>query len=299
MMHRAAMLTPYILGCWLASLFSTASTASVAGSGFLRRGSVLRESAAGSQWRVAEEAFLGWLGKKQGIPYGCNCMGTTGGKCNGGGGGTPFPPGTTTMPAPAQPPIPPPPPPLPLPGPPPPLPLGPAKPLPGLPGLPGITLDTLPTLGPPPLYRMTPPPTFAPNLFSGAGGIYGYGRVTTPPPPTLPPATTPAWQETPFGLVAGTTRSPFMAFTTTYPHAAPAPAPAPVMFRPVQFAPPVQFGVALAQKQAASWNPLSLLHRTVSGHSQQQAAAQPCNCPCEDWNSASGVDRGFDSVMMR
>jgi len=127
-----------------------------------------------------------------------------------------FPAATTTMPAPAQPPIAPPPPPPPLPGPPPPLPLAPAKPLPGLPGLPGFTDALLPTLGPPPLWKMTPAPTLPP-------------LVTTPAPPTTPGPTTPAWVETPFGLVAGTTLSPFLAFTTTYPYYAAAPAPAPGM----------------------------------------------------------------------
>lgn len=138
------------------------------------------------------------------MPKGCNCQGQT--KPCTGGGAMVFatPPPTTTMPAPAQPPIPPPPPPVPLPGPPPPLPLAPAKPLPGLPGLPGIDTGLLPTLGPPPLWKMTPAPTLPPP-------------VTTPPPPTTPGPTTPAWVETPYGLIAGTTPNPWLQFTTTQP----------------------------------------------------------------------------------
>lgn len=150
------------------------------------------------------------------MPGGCNCQGKTTGGCQGQGAAAyvTMPP-TTTMMAPAQPPIPPPPPPVPLPGPPPPLPLAPAKPLPGLPGLPEVTVALLPTLGPPPLYRMTPPPTMPPP-------------VTTPAPPTTPGPTTPAWVETPLGLVAGTTPNPWLVFTTTAAPATPAPAPMPV-----------------------------------------------------------------------
>jgi len=113
-----------------------------------------------------------------------------------------WPDPTTTMPAPAQPPIMPPPPPILPGGAPPPLPPIPAADLPGLPGLPGIGLDILPTLGPPPLFKMTPPPTMPPP-------------VTTPAPPTTPGPTTPAWVETNWGLIAGTTPNPWLQFTTT------------------------------------------------------------------------------------
>lgn len=282
MARHPAPLAPCILvGCWLASLSCTASAAAE----FLRRGTALRAVSAGSQWRVAEDAFLGWLGKERGMPAGCNCQGqTTGTKCSQGQGmaGFAFPPGTTTMPAPAQPPIPPPPPPPPLPGPPPPLPLAPAKPLPGLPGLPGIGLNILPTLGPPPLFKMTPPPTLPPP-------------VTTPPPPTTPGPTTPAWVETPFGLIAGTTPSPWAAFTTPSPWARLAPAPAPAPALPVQMVP-----IALLQDRGGSWNPLSFLHRTASRRAQRQANGQPCRCPCEDdMSSPGGVDRAFESVLIR
>merc|ERR1719263_1426767 len=123
---------------------------------------------------------------------------------------------------------------------------------------------------------MTPAPTLPPP-------------VTTPPPPTTAGPTTPPWVETPFGLIAGTTPSPYAAFTTTLPPPAPAPAPAPVPTAPA----------AAAAARGPSWNPLSFLHSTVTGHVQRQEAVQPCQCPCEDMNTAQGVDQAFDRVMMR
>lgn len=245
---------------------------------------------------AAEEGFMGWLRRRQGgaqsvgmsttpaagptrppgwMPAGCNCQGTnTGKKCSGAGAAgwvTPAP--TTTMQAPAQPPIPPPPMPPPLPGPPPPLPPVAAKPLPGLPGLPGISVDLLPTLGPPPLARMTPFPTMAPV-------------PTTPAPPTTAGPTT-SWQMTPLGLVPGTTLSPFMAYMMSQSTAppsfmrfgpAPGPAPAP--------APGPAPGVYL-QEKVGSWNPLSFLQRQVMG----------CDCPCADFSSPAGVDQVFAGVL--
>merc|ERR1719263_1751716 len=146
---------------------------------------------------------------------------------------------------------------------------------------------------------MTPAPTLPPP-------------VTTPPPPTTAGPTTPPWVETPFGLIAGTTPSPYAAFTTTLPPPAPAPAPAPAPSAPATAAfaqvglrkkpwLPVRSAPVPAAPAAAargpSWNPLSFLHSTVTGHVQRQEAVEPCQCPCEDMNTAQGVDQAFDRVM--
>lgn len=216
-MARHSATLARILGCWLACLISTTGAAS---KGFLMRSSLHKTAAAGRQWRT--------LNGQRGPPASCNCQGkSTNTNCAGNAAAQAMMnflmATTTTMQAPAQPPIPPPPPPVPLPGPPPPLPLGPAKPLPGLPGLPGISVANLPTLGPPPLFRMTPAPTWPPPMTTT-------GAATTPGP------TTPAWVETPMGLIAGTTPNPFLKFMTTprpwvpAPGPAPGPAPAPGLF---------------------------------------------------------------------
>lgn len=271
----------------------------------------MHKMSAQGQWRVAEDRFMGWMRKQPGTPppvqgvtlapggppRGCNCLGVTSGKaCDQAGGAawwsfTPAP--TTTMMAPAQPPIMAPPPPPPLPGPPPPLPLAPAKPLPGLPGLPEINLNIMPTLGPPPLFKMTPAPTAWP-----VGGII---PITTPAPPTTAGPTTPAWVESPygFGLIAGTTGSPYARFTTTRAWAttraffAPAPAPAPgygLAFAQPVFAPVAPW--SLMQNGAASVG--SFLHRSLSG----QSAVETCDCPCDRRSDSDReVDQGFENIM--
>lgn len=269
-----------ILGCWLACLCSTTG----ASSKFLMRSSLHKTSGAGRQWRT--------LNSQQGMPKGCNCQGkNTGKKCADAANNAAMMAflmaTTTTMMAPAQPPIPPPPPPVPLPGPPPPLPLGPAKPLPGLPGLPGITVDSLPTLGPPPLFKMTPFPTMPPPL-------------TTPAPPTTPGPGTPPWVMTPMGLIAGTTPNPYMKFfvsryTMAPPMPAPAPAPAPAFFAGAPYN-PVWQPVALVQEQPrTAWSPLSFLYRSFSHGAQGQSAEQECNCP--DPCAAASVDGAFSSIL--
>lgn len=302
MVQRSAMLGLRILGCWIACLCYSVGAASE----FMRRkGSLHHISAAGNgQWKIAEHGFLGWLSQQKAMgvrtPFGCNCQGTTKGAggpgCSGGaGGGVGYmmPAPTTTMTPPAQPPIPGPPPPVPLPGPPPPLPLAPAAPLPGLPGLPGISIDMLPTLGPPPLYKMTPAPTMPP----------WWGQpVTTPAPPTTPGPTTPAWVETQFGWIAGTTPSPYARFTTRSPWAtpqppaaAPAPGPAPgAAPAPAPMVQPVFSGASLVQKEAGSWSPLAFLHRSLGHHSD---VGQPCDCPCNQDPRARAVDQDFRAVL--
>merc|ERR1719235_136589 len=174
---------------------------------------------------------------------------------------------TSTIPPMEQPPIePPPPPPMPS-APPPPIPAPLLKQLPPLPILQGLKADAMVTLGPPPLWKMTPPPTLPP-LF------------TTPiPRPSLAPfwATTAPWVQTPLGLAAGTTPSPWLRFT---PGGPPAPVPA--------------SATALLQHYPASWGPLSYLSRKLQRHLQKPTN---CDCPCGNSDSASAVDSAFNNVL--
>lgn len=279
MVRHSEKLAAYILGCWLASLsFSDAA------SEFLSRTRIRSHSKqpltpTPLPQQVATlppQGRYAWA-RPRGPPASCNCQGKTDGtKCGGAAQLRPYMTGASMFPV-AWP-IPPPPPPPPMePGPPPPLPPIPPKQLPDIPGMPAIGLNIVPTLGPPPLWKMTPPPTLPPP-------------ITTPMPrPTVNPfLTTPAWVETPVGLARGSTLSPWLAFTTPFPRFAPAPAPAAT----------VPAGLRLLQKRAGSWNPLSFLRRTVGWRSQQQAE-EPCHCPCEDLSSPSGVDRAFEDVMRK
>lgn len=259
MAQHSGTLTLRILVCCVACLSCGASAASE----FLRRkGSLHQTSSGGRQRRVAEGSFLGWLNKQHGSlpPPGCNCGAKMPPRPI-----TPCPVGFVAPKATIPPPalsnvyIPPLPPPLAdIADPPPPLPPVPAKGLPGLPGLPGLTVAALPTLGPAPLWKMTPPPTAPPP-------------VTTPPPPTTPmPVASTSWFETPTGLEAGPTQSPFLAFTTTSPVTTPGILPQLVLP-----------GSAPAPAPA-----LNFL--------QASRVEQPCDCSL---SSPDGVDQAFASIM--
>jgi len=272
MTHRTTMMMAPCI--WLACLCYTSSAGSML---FLRRSSSLDNVESVGGWgptTTMSAMTTTGAGGTTTIPAGCNCAGQG---C--GGAARPvmtfgMPVASTTMAALAQPPIAPPPPPLPLPGPPPPLPLAAAKPLPGLPGLPMVGEDWLPTLGPPPLAKMTPAPTMPPPR-------------PTYPPVTTPGPTTPIWVETKYGWIAGTTPNPYMTTMAPSPFGlAAAPAPATAMLMPIM-------PIALAQ---GSWmpNPMSFLQRSFGRHSEMA----PCNCPCDSRSQMdAAVDQQFSQVL--